>query len=884
MSRLATLLLAVAGVFLLAGTAPAIAQTAAPRGRLIVTVNDPTGGFLPTATVTITGVEASTRATTFKPLVTTNQGIAIFDNLAPGRYTASAEFSGFEKSSPKEVRVRAGDNRLTIVLALARFQDSVTVGRDRQEAGSDRASTFGTLLTAAQIDELSDDPEIMRQQLQELAGPGVTFAVDSFEGGQLPNKSQIRSIRISRDQFAAESHFAGGIRIEIVTQPGSGELRGNANTALYTSALDGKHPLVHEAPPSQDRSGTLTLNGTLIKDRMSFTTGIRGNNNFSTPVQAASTTTGAGAQLAGLKSRLKTMGYMAGIDWAVTKNQTARVGVQRTTTNNTGLGVGTYDSLDRGYGTKNSSTYIQAGHTGPIGRRSMLYNRFTLTRSVQRTSSDFEGVTFFVLDDLTRGGAQRRGETITTGFNLNTDLDHVRGRHSFRSGLEINGTRYRSDAESNYFGTYTFESPEAFAAGRPRSFTKRIGDPNIRYTNTQVSLYVQDDIRLSKTLTMTPGVRYEVQSHVKDYNNVMPRFGVTWAPGAGKATYRASLGLFYDWLNTGTYQQTLQFDGFRMQEVNIANPGYPDPGAFGAAPPVQRYLLADDLVLPRTARASLGYSRQVSTKLSVNASYYFTRAADQLVGENLNAPLNGVRPDPLFANVIRAVPNGRARAHSADASANLNLAGLGSNPTAGPLFQWRRALTVGASYGYGNSYNNTDGPFSVPATDLASEWGPSSGDTRHRGSINLGTAAIRGVRASLYMSRQSARPITIRTGTDDNGDLIFNDRPAGVRRNSARVPGQWSSSANFGYQIPFGSRQVSTGGGVQLTQVNGVIAATTNSAPQPRYRLQISLNVSNLFNRPQWSGYNGIITSKNFLQPNSAYGTRNIRLNMSLSF
>src|SRR5687767_701298 len=267
MRRLGTLLLAILTWSL---AAPAWAQTPAQRGRLIITVNDTTGGVLPTATVTLTGAEPSNRTAKLTPLQTTGAGIAIFDNLVPGQYLVSVEFPGFETLKPKAVRVRAGDNRDTVVLALARFEDTVTVGRDQQEAGSDRASTFGTLLTADQIGELSDDPAIMRQQLEDLAGPGMSIAVDSFEGGQLPNKSQIRSIRISRDQFAAESHYAGGTRIDIVTQPGAGEIRGGANTSFYTSALDGRNPLVNAAPPAQNRSGGVSLSGGLLKDRLSF--------------------------------------------------------------------------------------------------------------------------------------------------------------------------------------------------------------------------------------------------------------------------------------------------------------------------------------------------------------------------------------------------------------------------------------------------------------------------------------------------------------------------------------------------------------------------------------------------------------------------------------
>jgi hypothetical protein len=886
MKRLATILLALIAGSLAPGVTPAIAQDRTPRGRLIVTVNDTTGGVLPTATVTLAGAEASNSAAKLAPLRTTTTGIAIFENLGPGRYTVFAEFSGFEKSAPRQVRVRAGDNRETIVLELARFEDSVTVGRDQQIAGSDRASTFGSVLSRDQIDELSDDPEILRQQLEDLAGPGMTILVDSFEGGQLPNKSQIRSVRISRDQFAAETHSAGGIRIEIITQPGAGDIRGNARTNFYTSALDGRNPLVDAVPPSQNRNGGVNLSGGLLKDRMSFNLNFNGANNFTVPVQAASATGGTAAQILGVKSRTINMSGNGGIDWAVTRNQTVRFSVGRYGYNNRDSGAGVYDAAERVYSTNTNEWYIQAGHTGPIGRRMMLYNRFFVDTTDATTTSAVEQLAFIVPEDLNRGGAQRRGGTANTEFSLNSDLDYVRGRHSFRTGLEFSGTRYTSDAESNYLGTYYFESPEAFAAGRPRSFTKRIGDPNIRYTDTRVGLYVQDDIRLSKSLTMTPGVRYEVQSHVKDYDNFMPRYGVTWAPGQGKTTYRASLGIFHEWLGTNTYQQTLQFDGFRMQEVNIANPTYPDPGALGSATPVQRYLLADDIVLPRIARASLGLSRTINSKLSASGVYAYSRAVGQYVGENLNAPVNGVRPDPRFANIIRAVSDGKARAHSLESSLTLNLAGLGTNSATGPWFQWRRGLRLSGSYTWNHAENNTDGAFSTPATDLASDWGPANGDIRHRGSVSFGTAVIRGLSASLNLNRNSARPLTIRTGFDDNGDLIYNDRPIGVGRNSARVPGQFTSSANFGYTFSFGRRKVNSGGGVSITANAGAapVVNITGGQAVARYRLSLSVSMQNLFNQPNYNGYSGVMTSRNFLQPTSASGVRRTTVNMGLSF
>jgi hypothetical protein len=713
----------------------------------------------------------------------------------------------------------------------------------------------------------------------------MTILVDSFEGGQLPNKSQIRSVRISRDQFAAESHSAGGIRIEIITQPGAGDIRGNARTNFYTSALDGRNPLVDAVPASVQRNGGINLSGGLLKDRMSFNLNVNGANNYTMPVQAASGTSGTDARILGVKSRNTNLSGNGGIDWAVTRNQTVRFSVGRYGYDNHDTGAGVYDARERVYSTATNEWYIQAGHTGPIGRRMMLYNRFYVDINDATSTSAVEQLTFVVPEDVTRGGAQRRGGTSNTEFSFTSDLDYVRGRHSYRTGLEFSGTRYHSDAETNYLGTYYFESPEAFDAGRPRSFTKRIGDPNISYIDTRVGLYVQDDIRLSKSLTMTPGVRYEAQSHVKDYNNVMPRYGVTWAPGQGKTTYRASLGIFHDWLNTNIYQQTLQFDGFRMQEVNIADPEYPNPGPLGSATPTQRYLLADDLVLARIARASLGLTRTINSKLSASSVYAYSRAIGQYVGENLNAPVNGVRPDPRFANIIRAVSDGKARAHSLESSLTLNLAGLGTNSATGPWISWRRGLRLSGSYTWNHAENNTDGAFATPATDLASDWGPSNNDIRHRGSASFGTAIVRGLSASLNLSRNSSRPLTIRTGFDDNGDLIYNDRPIGVGRNSARVPGQFTSSANFGYTFSFGHRQVNSGGGVSITANAGAPTVNiTGNQAVARYRLNLSVSMQNPFNRPNYNGYSGVMTSTNFLQPTSASGVRRTTVNLGLSF
>src|SRR5258708_80808 len=209
----------------------------AKDARVMVTVVDQTGAVIPNAKVTVTPVPDSGAASA--PVTTNDKGVALLSGLAPGRYSIAAEFPGFEPRILKDVQVKAGDNKHVAVLAIQGLQDSVTVSRDAREAASDRRSTFGTAMTREQIDSLSDDPDEMQQQLQDIAGGNAVIRVDSFEGGRLPPKSAIKAIHITRDAFAAENHYAGGLFIDIITQPGIGPLRTNMNTRLRDGSMSG---------------------------------------------------------------------------------------------------------------------------------------------------------------------------------------------------------------------------------------------------------------------------------------------------------------------------------------------------------------------------------------------------------------------------------------------------------------------------------------------------------------------------------------------------------------------------------------------------------------------------------------------------------------------
>jgi hypothetical protein len=177
-----------------------------------------------------------------------------------------------------------------------------------------------------------------------------------------------------------------------------------------------------------------------------------------------------------------------------------------------------------------------------------------------------------------------------------------------------------------------------------------VGNPNIEYSNVQSAWYLQDDIRVGRGFTVTPGIRYEWQSIVGGAGNVGPRMGATWAPFKnGKTTLRASWGVFYDWLTTQTYEQTLRVDGYKQRELDIKDPSYPNPSDdISVLTTANRYQLAEGVENPRYARVSTGVDYSFTPRVRANVIYRYSRGRALFRGLNLNRPVNGIRPDPEF--------------------------------------------------------------------------------------------------------------------------------------------------------------------------------------------------------------------------------------------
>ncbi len=858
---------------------PALAQMDR-GGRLLVTVVDQSGGVIPRATVTVTGQDNATRAVALTPAATSGTGVATFERLVPGRYTIQASFDAFETITVPNVRVRAGDNRQRIMLPLKKVDESLTVGRDKQSAALDpRGDAFSTVLTREQIAALPDDPDEMEAALKAMSPPGATMRVDGFTGGKLPPKSQIRSIRLPRmDMMAAENHggMNGMMFIDIMTQPGLGSFRGSTDVTLRDDALNARNPFTPVKGDESLRQYGLNLSGPIRKNQSSYSLNLTGATDYTSTNLLAATPDGTLAEA--IRQPADRYSINARVDSAINTDHSLRLSFARNSSARRNLGVGGFNLATTAYRQDSVDNTARVSENGPLGKRFFTQSRVQVRWSDTTSTSLVEAPTIRVNDAFTSGGAQQAGGDHRVEFEAATDLDYVRGRHSWRTGVLFEGGRYRSDSSSNYLGTFTFASLADYAAGKPASYSRRIGDPTVRYDNFQAGVYLQDDWRVHKTTMLSLGLRYEAQNLLADQRNFSPRASITWSPFKdGKTTFRGGIGYFTDWLGTSTYEQTLRVDGYRQRELNVPFPGYPDPGLAGLTPPTNRYLLSHGLRLPDSLSANIGIDRQIAGALRMNASYTYRFGAHVLRGSNLNAPVAGVRPDLDFANVVEVVADAEQKVHQFNIGANL------------VALNWKRTFLF-VNYTFIKAESNGTGPFSLPASgnDLSSEWGPIMPRHRFSGAFNM--APVQNLSISLNARQQSGSPYNITTGRDNNGDGVFNDRPAGVPRNSAWTAAQWDIGGRINYAIGFGTRPPASGGGPQGVMIvigggaSGPQGGFSGGAADKRYQLNFYIAASNITNHNNYIGYSGVMTSQFFGQPTNVANPRKVEVGMRFGF
>ena len=222
--------------------AGAFAQTGTLNGRVL----DESGALVPGATVRASGRTATSGA----------DGRYALAGLGTGEYEVRASAPQLALDAPVRVTIRAGVNELDLRLRVAATEQKVTVQESAAVVSTDSSTNASaTVISGADLDSLSDDPEDLSADLQALAGPsagpggGATIFVDGFSGGQLPPKNSIREIRINQNPFSPEFDRLGLGRIEIFTKPGTDQFHGTVTYNYGAEWWNSRNPYAASKVP-----------------------------------------------------------------------------------------------------------------------------------------------------------------------------------------------------------------------------------------------------------------------------------------------------------------------------------------------------------------------------------------------------------------------------------------------------------------------------------------------------------------------------------------------------------------------------------------------------------------------------------------------------------
>jgi hypothetical protein len=843
-------------------------------GSLDVVVRDPSGALVNKAQVQLLNKGKQQSAAQ-----TNQKGEARFNKLAPGIYQLHIEAAGFKSQDLETITIVPGANRTEIALEIDAIKADVNVDEEIAVKNTNpNGAAFSNVLTADQIAQLPDDPDEFENAINQLAGPGAQIRVNGFRGGKLPPKSQIREIRFRLNPYAAENHDAGFGLVDITTKPGVNAWHGSFNFGFRDEALNARQSFAKFRGPEQQRRFGFSMDGPLWKNHTSLFLNADGSLFYDAKTIVAKTPTGDINDLAFRPSRR--LNLDARIEHAVNKTHTARFQFQRNAVLQNNLGVGDFDLSSRGF-SQNQTEYIaRAADSGVFGKKFFNEVRLQTRWTDIESKSVSAGRTVLVPGSFNDGSAQRFGGRNWFDFELADNVDYALEKHGIRFGVQLEGGRYHSNDSSNAFGTFQFANLAAYQLGIPTQYTQRFGDPAVSYSQYQTGWYAQDDYRVKKNLTVSFGVRQELQTNGPGKFNIAPRLGFVWSPfKKGNVTIRGGSGIFYDWFGAQTYEQTLRVDGQRQRDLIIANPSYPNPflGGVQTIPTASRIQIDSDFQQPYIIQSSLGLETTALKFVRLTTNYQYQRGVHMLHGINLNSPIPGLgRPDPTVGNITNIESSGYSSVHRLMVSV-------------GPA-AFVNGFFWSVNYLHMRNTNEADSPFSLPSNNynLRADRGPSAADFHHLVSAFVNKRLKKGFGASAIIQASSALPYNITTGFDNNGDTVINDRPAGVQRNAGRGAPRWEIGSRLSWSRNFGPEQQQTGGPqIRMVRVGageGAAAPSIGMGGSKKYSIELYAQAFNLLNHTNLGTFNGVLSSPFYGRATSAQAPRRMEVGMRVNF
>lgn len=803
-------------------------------GSIQGTIKDPSGAGVPGARVeAANGPERRSGASGA-------QGAFRVDRLRPGTYTVSVQKLGFAPFTRSDIEVTSGRaTQLDVDLALAAVEETVVVSETQTALTLSPATGAGAIvIKGADLDALPDDPDELAEALQALAGPsagpnGGQIDIDGFSGGRIPPKSAIREIRVNASPFSAQYDRPGHGRIEILTKPGSEDFRAQGSFNFSNQALNTRDPFATNEPRYQRTVFGGSVSGPLPGRKAAYTLDVDRRAIGDTAIVSGTDLDGrlepTEFQQAVIAPQWRTR-VQPRLDLQIGAMHTLTAHYEYESVERDNGGVGGFSLASRAYDTKESEHELWLGATSVFGK---VVNevRFRWSRETQDTSPLGTAPSLQVLDAFGSGGA---AVGVSSDRQIRLELQEIVSRagpaHSLRAGVRLRSIGRDETSRRDFNGTVTFagvfgpvldssNQPVLGPDGKPlleelssleryrrtllmqgRGLSPALvralgggasqlqiagGDPFASVSQWDLGAFVQDDWTLRPDLLLGLGLRYEVQDNIQSKLDLSPRLTLAWSPGAKdrtpgpKTVVRAGVGLFHDRIGEGLTLDARRYDGERQQSFLVTDPlvldqlffdgyqvtGIPSTDELSSYAVPQTVRIVDpEIETPRTTQWSFSIERALPGNLSLIANYIGTRIDRALRSRVLSAP--GLSGDAAAeSRVYQYESTGRFRQDQIIVGLNSRLSSK---------------LGLSLRYTLGWAKSDTDGAGSFPSDsiDPGADWGRAGMDQRHRLMLSGRLDAPWGIRVSPFVIVSSGRPFNITTGSDDNGDGIFNDRPA----------------------------------------------------------------------------------------------------------
>jgi hypothetical protein len=816
-------------------------------------IEDQTDGAVPNATVELSRTDGYEKWV----VVTDNTGTFRFENILPGSYLITVRHDGFET---KTVHLDSGDQfagMLKIVLPVSELHQELTVSSGRVQLDvADTENQEKIELTDRLLQDLPLFNENYLAAVSSFLDPssigntGPSIVVDGLETPEVGvSPSAIQEVKVNQNPYSAEYSRPGRGRIEIITRPGSSEFHGTFNFVFRDYVFNARNAFALTNPQEQHRTFEGNLSGPLGRGRKtSFLISASRSEEDVTSIVFADTPSGITRTIAFSPQRNTLLSVR--LNHQVSGTHSLSVRYELMDQSSTNQGVGGTNLMETATDARDRQDHIYYTDHSAF---SAALNDFSVRagRHYDPIESEFPRPKIVVLDSFSGGGAQADKLTTENHVQFDDILTWAHGKHTIKAGVNAPDLGQRGlDDRSNRTGTYYFSSLPSYLESKPFLFTIQRGDGHIAFWEAVMGGFIQDNIRVTPTLAVTAGLRYDWQNYASDYHNVSPRIALAWAPhNSRKIVVRVGGGVFYDRTGPNAIADTLRYDGQHLQSYVSEDPTFPESfGGDDLLPGIVRF--QRNLKIPYTIQYSAGVERQLHKGTTLSATYIGIRGVDLFRSRDINSPLPPlylVRPNSSLGVEREIESAGALKSEAMEVGLRVNITSI---------------FDGAAQYRLSRTHDNTGGISAFPANnwDLSGEWSRADTDARHRLNLLGSLHATRYFTVGVNLSVHSGTPYSLTTGLDEYHDGIPNSRPPGVPRNSLQGPGYVNLDVRWSRDF--------------------LLKRTGKDAP----KITLAIDGFNLLNHTNYVAFIGNIRSPFFGRAVESLPARQLQLSFRLKF